>query len=176
MQYRFRAGHNRACCVHMCSRHPLYLVVFRASSHVQIFHLNVICSSACCVHMCSRHPLYLVVFRASSRVQMIPSEGVLLTGNFMPNGITWLENALKAGPWIRRGRLVMSSRFRTILPHAGKRSTHPSCWACPSQPYSAGNLRWKHSPIAAPPCQDGAALAVALLTPLRLGRLSRNHK
>ena len=30
----------------MCSRHPLYLVVFRASSQVQIFHLNVICSKA----------------------------------------------------------------------------------------------------------------------------------
>ena len=26
----------RACCVHMGSRNPLYIVVFRASSHVQM--------------------------------------------------------------------------------------------------------------------------------------------
>ena len=54
----------------MGSRNPLFIVVFRASSHVQIFHLNVICSIACCVPMGSRNLLYIVVFRASSHVQI----------------------------------------------------------------------------------------------------------
>ena len=30
------SNHSRACCVRMGSRNPLYIVVFRASSHVQM--------------------------------------------------------------------------------------------------------------------------------------------
>jgi hypothetical protein len=37
----------KACCVHLGLRNPLYTLVLGASSRVQIFHLNAICSHLC---------------------------------------------------------------------------------------------------------------------------------
>ena len=41
--------------------------------------------------------------------------------------------ALKAGLWLRRGRLVMVSPVPGIMPRSGRKSTYPSCPDFPSQ-------------------------------------------
>jgi hypothetical protein len=40
---------------------------------------------------------------------------------------------LKAGLWLRRGRLVMVSPVPGIMPRSGRKSTYPRCPDFPSQ-------------------------------------------